>query len=357
MRVAIDAMGGDEGPQVVVEGVSAFLREDRDTEIILVGREDILAPQLKSSKLARHPRVRLKAASEVIEMGEKLISVRRKRDASILRAVELIRDGEADSVVAIGNTLAAVVASTLRLRNIEGVSRAGIAVPLPSMGGTTVVIDMGANTTPQIRHFIDYAVMATVYAREVLGIENPRVGLLNIGEELGKGNELLRETHARLQHAPVNFIGNVEGGDIYRGICDVVVCDGFVGNVVLKASEGVAELIANILKEELGGSIWRKLGAALARRAFRGLKRRSDYAEFGGAPLLGVKGVVIIGHGKSDARAVQNALRVARDSAARGLVEKIRDSLREVPESETTARDELPAETSGRADQAGRAAE
>ncbi|MHC4247580.1 MAG: phosphate acyltransferase PlsX [Planctomycetota bacterium] len=328
MRVAIDAMGGDRGPVAVVEGAVAFLAEDPETELVLVGREDVLAPILKSHGLAGHPRVKVKGASEVIAMGEKIASVRQKRDASIMRAVEAVRDGEADALVAVGNTLAAVAASTLRLRVAEGAHRAGIAVPLPSKSGTTVMIDMGANTACKCEHLVDYAVMASIYASEVLGITEPRVGLLNVGEELGKGNELLREAHELIEKAPVRFIGNVEGGDIYRGTCDVVVCDGFVGNAVLKASEGAAEIVAYMLRQELGRSLRRKLGALLARGAFRDVKRRSDYAEFGGAPLLGLNGAVIIGHGKSDARALQNAIRVARDSASHDIVGKIRERLK-----------------------------
>ncbi len=330
MRVAIDAMGGDAGPSVVAEGVAAFLREDRETEIVLVGREDEIAPCLVAERIGGHERVFVRHASEVIEMGEKLASVRRKRDSSVLRAVELVRDGEADGVVCIGNTLAAVVSSTLRLRLLEGVHRAGIAVPFPNMGGgVTVAIDMGANTAPKPEHFADYAVMASTYAHEVLGVDNPRVGLLNIGEELGKGHELLRQSYELLGQAPVNFIGNVEGGDFFSGACEVVVCDGFVGNAVLKASEAAAELVGALIKEELGRNLARKFGAILSMGAFRSLRRRTDYAEWGGAPLLGVKGVVIIGHGKSDSRAVANAIRVARDSAEREVNEKIRSRLAE----------------------------
>jgi glycerol-3-phosphate acyltransferase PlsX len=328
MRVAIDAMGGDRGPEAIVGGAVAFLAEDSDTELLLVGREDALAPILKSHRIADHPRVKIKHASEVIAMGEKLASVRQKRDASIMRAVEAVRDHDADSLVAVGNTLAAVAASTLRLRVTDGAHRAGIAVPLPSRSGTTVMIDMGANTACKCEHLVDYAVMASIYASEVLGVENPRVGLLNVGEELGKGNELLREAHERISEAPVNFIGNVEGGDIFRGTCDVVVCDGFVGNSVLKAAEGAVGIVTYMLRKELGRNMRRKLGALLARGAFRDVKRRSHYAEFGGAPLLGLNGTVIIGHGKSDARAVQNAIRVARDAAAHDIVGKISDRLK-----------------------------
>lgn len=349
MRVAIDAMGGDRGPAAVVEGAASFLAEDPDTELLLVGREDVLALVLEAQGLTDHPRVKVKNASEVIAMGEKLASVRQKRDASIMRAVEAVRDGDADALVAVGNTLAAVAASTLRLRVVEGAHRAGIAVPLPSRSGTTVMIDMGANTACKCEHLVDYAVMASIYASEVLGIAKPRVGLLNVGEELGKGNELLREAHERIGKAPVNFIGNVEGGDIYRGTCDVVVCDGFVGNAVLKASEGAAGIVAYMLKQELRRNLRRKLGALLAKGAFRDVKRRSDYSEFGGAPLLGLKGAVIIGHGKSDGRAIQNAIRVARDSASHDIVGKIRERLKAMADVGDREGREAPRKRDGQA--------
>jgi glycerol-3-phosphate acyltransferase PlsX len=328
MRVAIDAMGGDRGPTAVVEGAATFLAEDSDTELLLVGQEETLTSILKAHGLADNARVQIKHAGQVIAMGEKLESVRKKRDASIMRAVEAVRDGDADALVAVGNTLAAVASSTLRLRVMEGAHRAGIAVPLPSKSGTTVMIDMGANIACKAEQLVDYAVMASIYASEVLGISKPRVGLLNVGEELGKGNELLREAYEHIEKAPVNFIGNVEGGDIYNGTCDVVVCDGFVGNAVLKASEGAAGIVAHMLRQELHRGIFRKLGAIFARGAFRDVKRRSDYSEFGGAPLLGLNGSVIIGHGKSDGRAIHNAIRVARDSASHDIVGKIRKNLK-----------------------------
>jgi glycerol-3-phosphate acyltransferase PlsX len=330
MRVAIDAMGGDAGPAAVASGVAAFLREDRETDVVLVGREDVLIPYLEAERIAGHERLRVHHASEVIEMGDKIASVRRKRDASVSKAVELVRDGEADGVVCVGNTLAAVVVSTLRLRLIEGVHRAGIAVPLPNMeGGSTIAIDMGANTMAKPEHLADYAVMASIYACEVLGVDDPRVGLLNVGEELGKGNGLLRESYELLEQAPVHFIGNVEGGDLFSGTCEIVVCDGFVGNVVLKASEAAAELFGALIRQELGRSLTRKVGGILSMGAFRSFKRRTDYAEWGGAILLGVNGVVIIGHGKSDSRAVANAVRLARDAARCRVNEKIRSRLAE----------------------------
>jgi glycerol-3-phosphate acyltransferase PlsX len=321
-------MGGDLGPSAVIGGVAAFLGRDEETQLVLVGREDALEPLLAAHGLGSHPRVALHPASQVIEMEEKMVAVRQKRDASISRTVEAVRDGKADALVAVGNTMAAVAVSQLRLRLIEGVNRAGIAVPLPtSSSGVCVVIDMGANTAAKAEHLVAYGVMASIYSEQVLGKQNPSVGLLNVGGELGKGDDFLRDAFERLSRAPINFIGNVEGGDIYRGNCDVVVCDGLAGNAVLKSSEAVAELIIRFLKEELRRSLRRKMGALLCKPAFYDLWHRIDYAEFGGAPLLGVKGVVIKAHGRSDARAVANAIRVARDSAENGITDRIRERM------------------------------
>jgi len=336
MRVAVDAMGGDLGPPAVIDGASAFLKEDGETQLVLVGREEALAPLLESHGIASDPRISIHNATQVIEMGEKLTAVRQKRDASVTRAVELLRDGGADALVAVGNTMAAVAVSTLRLRLLEGVGRPGIAIPMPTLIGdeppytksNTVMIDMGANTAAKPEHLIAYAVMASVYSEEVLHKTNPSVGLLNVGEEIGKGDDFVREVYQRLADAPVKFIGNVEGGDIYRGKCDIIVCDGMVGNSVLKASEAAAEMVVKLLKESLARTFRRKLGAALCMSAFKELKQSIDYAEFGGAPLLGVKGIVIIGHGRSDARAFANAFKVARDAAIHSTTDKIRDRLK-----------------------------
>jgi glycerol-3-phosphate acyltransferase PlsX len=345
MRVAVDAMGGDLGPPAVIDGVSAFLKEDGETALTLVGKQEVLAPLLDARGLSSHPQIKTHNATQVIEMGEKLVAVRQKRDASITRAVELLRDGEADALVAVGNTMAAVAVSTLRLRMIEGVGRPGIAIPMPTLIGdappytksNTVMIDMGANTAAKVEHLVAYAVMTSIYCEQVLVKSNPSVGLLNVGEETGKGDDFTRQAYERLSHAPVNFIGNVEGGDIYRGKCDIIVCDGFVGNSVLKASEAAAEMVVKLLKESLGQTLKRKLGAALCMSAFKELKQSIDYAEFGGAPLLGVNGIVIIGHGRSDARAFVNAFKVARDSASHAITDKIRDRLKTVDLSAHTS--------------------
>ncbi|MFH0910299.1 MAG: phosphate acyltransferase PlsX [Planctomycetota bacterium] len=331
MRLAIDAMGSDHGFMTILEGVSQYVEMDRKSEILLVGREEALFQGLKQIGLAHHGRIRVVQASEVIEMEDKIASLREKRDSSISRTVQLVKDGEADAMVALGNTMAAVATTRLGLKHIEGVHRAGIAVPMPSKRGACVVIDMGANINVKPRHLYTYGVMAAAYSRLVLGEKNPRVGLLNVGEEDVKGNDTLKEAFALLKKAPINFIGNVEGGDIFSGVCEVVICDGFVGNALLKASEQIASAFADMLKEAIGQSFLSRLGALLARSAFATVKRKANYDQYGGAPLLGVNGICIIGHGRSNPTAVRNALRVARESVASGLNDHIRETLLSSP--------------------------
>ena len=327
MRLAIDAMGNDRGCTPIVAGVRRFLETDAETSVILVGREEALAAELRQNGLDGNPRLSIRNASQVVEMGDKIDALREKRDSSILKLVELHRTGEADGIVALGNTAAAVAAVRLGLRHIKGVHRAGIAVPMPNETGMTVVIDMGANVIPKPQHLYAYGIMASDYAEMVLGIKRPRVGLLNVGEEVGKGNELLQEAYDLLQKSPVNFIGNVEGRNIFDGSCDVIVCDGFVGNAVLKSAEQMAVAMMNIIKGQLMQSWVSRLGALLCRGAFRRIKRKLSYEETGGAPLLGVDGVCIIGHGRSNDVAVMNALRVARESVSCRLNEHIRKTL------------------------------
>jgi glycerol-3-phosphate acyltransferase PlsX len=330
MRLAIDAMGNDAGPPPIVEGVRLFLeRDDSGATVVLVGREEVLRPVLADAGLEGHERVEIVHATQVMEMHEKVAHLREKRDSSIIRLVGEVKEGRADAMVALGNTAAAIGATCLGLGFLKPLHRAGIAVPVPTREGhPCVVIDMGANTCAKPRHLRDYAVMASVYSRRVLHTgDAPRVGLLNVGEEAGKGNKSLREAYELLQQAPVNFVGNVEGGDIYNGACEVVVCDGFTGNTILKASEELASTVAAWLREAYGASWVTKIGALLSRRAFRILKKRISYAEYGGAPLLGVDGVCIIGHGRSSPDAVYNALRVAGESVHVGLNGLIRSEL------------------------------
>ncbi len=327
MRVAIDAMGNDQGATPIIDGVKQFLSTYSDTSLILVGRPDVVRTELARVGLSEGEKIELVEASQVMEMKDKVASLREKKDSSIVRLVETVKAGKADAMVALGNTAAAVGATTLGLRHLKGVKRSGIAVPLPSRKGVCVVIDMGANTAAKPEHLMAYAVMASIYAEHVLGVKNPSVGLLNVGEEAGKGNEWLRQTYTMLETAPVNFLGNVEGHDIYEGACDVVVCDGFVGNVVLKASEALASTISLWLKESLLSSVISKFGAVFCQGAFKKLKKRINYESYGGAPLLGVNGICIIGHGRSSANAVYNALRVARESVIVGLNNLISEKL------------------------------
>jgi len=332
MRLAIDAMGNDRGCAPIVEGVAEYLSADPDSTLILVGNAERIRPELARVGLQeRSGRLEIVHASQVMEMDDKVAGLREKKDSSIMRLVLEAKEGRADAVVALGNTAAAVAAATIGLGLVPGVRRAGIAAPLPTRTGQPcVVIDMGANTAVKARHLRDYGVMASIYAAKVLHVREPRVGLLNVGEERGKGNALLREAFELLEQAPLRFVGNVEGGDIYAGTCDVVVCDGFIGNVVLKVSEELAATVAHWMKEAFRSSWLTQAGALLARGAFRILKKKISYDQYGGAPLLGVNGICIIGHGRSNPFAVRSALRVARESAAAGINRLIRDDLGKV---------------------------
>ena len=321
-------MGGDHGPGPIVEGACRFIRTFGDAEVVLVGRQELVEAEISSQGQSGQDRLSIVNATQVVEMHEKVDALRVKKDSSILRLVKLVKEGGADAMVALGNTSASVAAAKIGLRNLEGVRRAGIAVPMPTSASPCVVIDMGANVVCKPEHLIAYGVMAEIYSHVILGTENPRVGLLNVGEEDGKGNELLRRTLDLFRSSSLNFVGNVEGRDIYNGACDVVVCDGFVGNVVLKASEQLAQTLLGFMREEIGASLIAKIGALLCKGAFREVKRRTDPAMYGGAPLLGANGICIIGHGHSGPEAVFNALRVARESVEQKLNEKIKERLR-----------------------------
>ena len=337
MRLAIDAMGNDNGPEPIVKGVKMFLDEDQDSTVVMVGDRDKVTRAMIEEGIGLSKRLELVHASQVMEMEDKVADLREKRDSSIMRLVTELKEGRVDAMVALGNTAAAVGAATIGLKLIPGVRRPGIAIAMPTRNPKRpcVVIDMGANTACKPSHLATYGVMASIYSNKVLGLSQPRVGLLNVGEERSKGNEVLREAFALLEAAPVNFIGNVEGGDIFSGICDVVVCDGFLGNAVLKASETLASTMSNWIKEAIYATWYTKLAGFLLQGQLANVKKRLDYAAYGGAPLLGVNGVCLIGHGRSKAAAVASALRTARASVkvqVNGLIreniEKMRQSVR-----------------------------
>ncbi len=320
MRIAIDAMGGDHAPAEVVAGaVRAATELSAITSLILVGDESAVRRELDRHRDVS-PRISVLHTTEVVAMDEAPAqAIRRKKDSSIGRAVDLVKNGAADAMVSAGNTGAVVVAASLKLRMLQGVERPAIATVMPTQKRPLVLIDAGANTDCEPLMLRQFAVMGSVYAREILGQPNPVVGLLSIGGEQVKGNDITRETFRLLADSGLNFRGNVEGHDIFRGETDVVVCDGFVGNIVLKTSESVAQAIGIWLKQEFSRSLVRKLGALLARNAFRDLKRRLDPELYGGALLLGVNGICIITHGASSARAIFHAARVATESVGQRM--------------------------------------
>lgn len=327
MRIVVDAMGGDYAPSVVIEGTLAAVKE-YNAEVTLVGDQPKIEALLKKahysgSNISIHP------AEEVIQMCEPAAnSIRRKRKSSIVLGVKLVKEGKGEAFVSAGNTGAVVCAATLGLGLLPGVERPGIGVVAPSLKGISMVIDVGANIDPKPIQLLQYAIMADAYFRYILDRPNPTVGLLNIGEEEAKGTEFIKETRELLEKSKLNFIGNVEGRDLYSGKCDIIVCDGFVGNIALKVSESAAEAMQVFLKRHLLSNPLSKLGLIFLKSSLMRFKKDLDYAEYGGAPLLGVNGVVIIGHGRSNARAVKNAIRVAKEEVERKFNEKIIEAIR-----------------------------
>ncbi len=321
MSVAVDAMGGDSGPAPLVEGAVAAARE-WGIDVILVGKEQELARELKGCGAADLP-VHIHEASQVVEMNESPSdALRHKKDSSVRVAFELVRAGSADAVVSAGNSGATLATAMFTLGRIKNV-RPAIATMMPTLKDPVVMIDVGANVDCKPRHLLQFGVMGSVFLEALLNKPRPRVGLLSIGEEDTKGNLQVKRAYDLLESSDLNFVGNVEGRDVFKGDVDVIVCDGFVGNICLKLSEGLAESILTMLKAELGGSFMAKMGYALASSAFRHFRRRVDYAEYGGAPLLGVNGVGIICHGRSSPRAVKNAVRVAHEMADIDLTHRI----------------------------------
>jgi glycerol-3-phosphate acyltransferase PlsX len=326
MKIAVDAMGGDHAPRVVIEGTIAAIRE-YGAEVILVGDEAQISGLLKQAKYSGSG-IEIVHASEAIEMCEPAAtSVRRKRDSSIVVGIDLVKQGKAEGFFSAGNTGAVVCAATLGLRLIPGVERPGIAIVTPSLKGISLIIDVGANIDAKPSQLLQYGIMGDVYSRTILNKANPSVGLLNIGEEEAKGTEFMRLTHELLQKSKLNFIGNVEGKDIFSGKCDVIVCDGFVGNIALKVAESAAESMQAFLKRHLLSNFMGKIGLFFLLPSLKRFKKDIDYAEYGGAPLLGVDGVVIIGHGRSNARAIKNAIRVAKEEVERRFNEKVSEAI------------------------------
>ncbi|MBI4550045.1 MAG: phosphate acyltransferase PlsX [Candidatus Omnitrophica bacterium] len=309
-RIAVDGMGGDYAPAVVVDG-AVQAANDFDLEIILVGQEQALKRELSRHKVIGG-RLSIHHASQVIDMGESpVVAVKKKKDSSLAVAVDLLKDKQVDAVVSAGNTGAAVAASTLNLGLLPGIKRPGILISLPTLRGISLAMDVGANIDPTPEHLFQYALMADIYSRTIYKKRHPTIGLLNIGEEESKGTDVMKETYKLLRESTINFIGNIEGRDFFTGKCDCIVCDGFVGNVVLKVTEGIIENLTGLIQKELSKNYLAQIGAWLMKPALMSVRRETNYEEAGGAQLLGINGVVIISHGASSSWAIRNAIKKA----------------------------------------------
>lgn len=320
MRIALDAMGGDYAPGEIIKGAVKAAQAYPRMEIILVGQSVRINPLLSNIPA----NMSLLEASEVIGMDEHPAqAVRKKKDSSIVVATRLVKEKKADAVVSAGSTGAQMASALLGLGRVKGVERPGIATVLPTLAGGKLVLDVGANPDAKPEHLLQYAQMGSIYAHHIMGIENPRIALLNIGTEESKGNELTQHAYPLLQASSLNFSGNIEGRDVPYGRADVVVCDGFVGNVVLKTAEGLAGALFELIKDKITSTPVRKLGAMAVKPGLKEIARMMDYAEYGGSPLLGVNGISIVCHGSSKEKAIFNAIRVAGECAEAGLTELI----------------------------------
>lgn len=325
MIIAVDAMGGDFAPGEIVKGAAQGSKL-HDVDVILVGDETRIKSCLPQ-EFAKSSRITIRHTADVIAMDEHAAAVRTKKDASVVVAASLVKEGKADAMVSVGNTAAAMAVATLRLGRIAGIDRPAIAAVMPSASGASIMLDAGAVVDCSVENLKQFAVMGSVYAEKALAISKPRVGLLSVGEERSKGCDLTKAAHEELVGMPINFIGNVEGRDVFSGAADVIVADGFAGNVALKTAEGLAEFIQNSFKEQVFSHPLAKIPLAMLLPYLLKFKKKLDYSEYGGAPLLGLNGVCIIGHGRSKARAVASAVRAAKEATNGGVVAAIRDHL------------------------------
>ena len=326
LKIAIDAMGGDFGPTPIIEGLIAALKKNKNFTAIAVGSKEQLIPLIPQKFDSR---IEIVDCNDVIQMHDSATDALKRKDSSAYIAIQLVKDGTADAYVSAGHSGASMSLATLRIGRIKGVSRPAIATLMPTVDKNTLVLDVGANVDCDAKNLREFAIMGQVYCEEVLGMDDPLVGLLSNGEEESKGNEVTKEAFKLMEKIP-NFVGNVEGNDIFNGSTDIVVCDGFIGNIMLKTAEGVADTIGKIIKNNLKRSLVSILGAVLMRKVFKSLKLRVDYAEYGGAPLIGVKAPVIIAHGKSNSKAIKNAIFQAVAAAQSDLNENIETRLKEL---------------------------
>jgi len=328
MRIALDAMGGDFAPATNIDGAIEALNEYRDLSVILVGNETAIKAELDKRDCVKLP-ISIQHASEVVEMDESpLMALRRKKDSSIRVAVNMVKAGNADAIISAGNSGVVMATALYVLGKLPGVERPAIAAIMPNLNDHFLLLDAGANVDCKPLHLYQFAVMGEAYARFILNIERPRVGLLSIGEEDVKGNELTKEAFKLIKASNVNFIGNIEGQDMFSGEADVVVCDGFVGNIALKVSEGLAETIVEMLKREFREKAQGKGDASVLKDVFKSFVQRTDYSEYGGAPLLGIGNPCIISHGRSTSKAIKNAIKVAAAFHGKGILDVISSEFR-----------------------------
>jgi glycerol-3-phosphate acyltransferase PlsX len=323
MIIALDAMGGDYAPSVNIEGAVEIVNDFEDTDIILVGDEPAISRELAGKKYSPK-RISIKHASQSVRMDESTtMAIRKKRDSSIRRGIELVKHGEADAFVSAGHSGAVMATALLLLGTSDVVDRPAIAAIMPTLKAPFVLIDAGANLYCKPDNLLQFALMGSTYCKLILGRPDPKVALISTGEEDTKGNELIKETFKLLKEADINFIGNIDGKDIFTGDIDVIVCDGFIGNVILKTSEGLADAIIKMLKREIAGLATGRIGYLFMKPALRNFKKKTDYDEYGGAPLLGINGTCIISHGRSTSKAIRNAIRVASDFAEKKVYDSI----------------------------------
>ena len=331
MKVIVDAMGGDHAPQAIVEGCVLALREMPDMQITLVGRKDAILAELNKNETDVQ-RINIVDAAEVIDMAEPPVeAIRKKKNSSLVKGLELLRDGEGDVFITAGSTGATIAGATLIVKRLPGVKRPALAPMLPTKtGGKALLIDCGANSECRPSYLAQFALMGSIYMEKVEGVKAPRVGLVNNGAEAEKGNELTKAAYKLIQKMPVNFVGNAEGRDLVSGDYDVLVCDGFTGNVILKYTEGLADALLSMLKKELKATMRTKIGAAVAMPAFKRFKKQMDYTEYGGALLLGVRGGVVKAHGSSNAKAIKSTLRQAAGFIGGDVVNVIKQEISKV---------------------------
>jgi glycerol-3-phosphate acyltransferase PlsX len=337
VRIAVDAMGGDHAPAVVIEGVVDYIREnshDDNYKIVLVGKEKEIHKELKKFRNVRLDRLEIVDALEEISMKEHFLSYWRKREqTSIKKAIDLVKNGKAMAMVSAGNTGAVMALAKNVLGSMKNIDRPALAIMLPTLKGSSLLVDVGANTDSKPHNLVEFALMGKIYLENIVGIKNPRIGLMNIGEEEVKGNELTKTTHNLLKQLDINFIGNVEGRDVYIGEADLIVTDGFTGNVTLKVSEGVVEVMLSMLKREIMSNVFSKIGFFFLKHSLKRIKKKLDYSEYGGALLLGVNGIVIIGHGGSNAKAIKNAISLSYRFVTEKVLDKISQEIGRMQES------------------------